>query len=1000
MATSGGSITLRLALVGSEEVKAALASLGPAGANALRQIEAAQAGPNAGLRALSALSEEAQGKLRGFAEGVGPLAGAMTALGPAGLAAAAGIGAAIAVGAKIADMAVKTAEWAEATEHFARLTGQSTTAVQEFDFAFTALGIPVEQGRAALEGLGKVIGTLQDNMSRSKAAPQVRLFEAILGTDDAAATQAKLRQLGDIQHILPLILDYVAKFPATEREGFARALRIDPEVLNTLADGRDKIAGLIAEAHEYGIVVDESLVKQSAAAAEKLHVAGAVAEGELRVAMAHLAPEISAAADAFAHAVKGIADFIAECKDAVGPIEQLIARLQSIPHDVAVALHIPTLNLSPTQQRQMASNGDFSQDLGNPVRMGMRFVGQLAQYGRLQQTKAGIQNLLAGGHYDGPTGDGDDQAPAGPPPKLPTDADAGKKAAPDRDASAEAEAKRKLLDAEIKAAADLDTQHALRLQLIDADRDQALAAAKKKGLSPTARSDLEQAADLTHTADVKAEGIRYAKEQDDHARQVGDLAAKYRDQQLKAEADLAGTLTQRQALARAELAETQARDRQDLASNDKLTLGEQALAQYQQERAQAAQRTLLAAQQSDELAAAAARQDELSLQSKVDLLKAQAALTKTMGKRRDLELVIFDLEEQDREAKLQAIVASETAKPEDRVDALIQLDSLRATAPLRRQAVSEANPGNPFTANLQRMQAEVQPLDQEFGAIAADGLNKFNQGLVLANGQFANLGQLARKTFADMLVSLEQYLIKQAEIGILGNGQAGSGLFGAAFGAGGAGGTPGATAGATAGINGSLNNQGLLGALVKGAGGVVNSGVGGLFNSLGDGFNTGYANLLGLAGGGTTDGRKRPRPPAEGALHEPRVPGFAGGGHTGYLRGPGTTTSDSILIAGSDKEYVVNAAATARYLPLLDAINDGRPIRGFAAGGFTGPSSPTYQGPLGTGDLHFHNPVYISAPGADAAQLQRVETGLKQWQRGEPQRFAAYNKAMRRHGPR
>ena len=41
---SGGSISLRLSLAGSEQVKAALASLGPAGAQAMRQIEAAQAG--------------------------------------------------------------------------------------------------------------------------------------------------------------------------------------------------------------------------------------------------------------------------------------------------------------------------------------------------------------------------------------------------------------------------------------------------------------------------------------------------------------------------------------------------------------------------------------------------------------------------------------------------------------------------------------------------------------------------------------------------------------------------------------------------------------------------------------------------------------------------------------------------------------------------------------------------------------------------------------------
>uniref|UniRef100_UPI003F49A8A5 phage tail tape measure protein n=1 Tax=Nocardia suismassiliense TaxID=2077092 RepID=UPI003F49A8A5 len=75
------------------------------------------------------------------------------------------------------------------------------------------------------------------------------------------------------------------------------------------------------------------------------------------------------------------------------------------------------------------------------------------------------------------------------------------------------------------------------------------------------------------------------------------------------------------------------------------------------------------------------------------------------------------------------------------------------------------------------------------------------------------------------------------------------------------------------------------------------------------------------------------------------LPGRSGGGHYatgGLLRGAGTGTSDSMLIAASTGEYVVNAAATARTLPLLEAINAGwiptaeqlhTMIPGFATGG-------------------------------------------------------------------
>lgn len=55
----------------------------------------------------------------------------------------------------------------------------------------------------------------------------------------------------------------------------------------------------------------------------------------------------------------------------------------------------------------------------------------------------------------------------------------------------------------------------------------------------------------------------------------------------------------------------------------------------------------------------------------------------------------------------------------------------------------------------------------------------------------------------------------------------------------------------------------------------------------------------------------------------------------GYIRGPGTGTSDSIPARLSNGEYVVNAQATRQNLDLLQAINSGR-IAQFATGGLAG----------------------------------------------------------------
>lgn len=75
-------------------------------------------------------------------------------------------------------------------------------------------------------------------------------------------------------------------------------------------------------------------------------------------------------------------------------------------------------------------------------------------------------------------------------------------------------------------------------------------------------------------------------------------------------------------------------------------------------------------------------------------------------------------------------------------------------------------------------------------------------------------------------------------------------------------------------------------------------------------------NLLGYAHGGLVRGY------ASGG----QVQSLADGGPSGYVTGPGTTTSDSILTRLSNKEFVVNARATAANLPLLEAINSGRSV--------------------------------------------------------------------------
>lgn len=115
-----------------------------------------------------------------------------------------------------------------------------------------------------------------------------------------------------------------------------------------------------------------------------------------------------------------------------------------------------------------------------------------------------------------------------------------------------------------------------------------------------------------------------------------------------------------------------------------------------------------------------------------------------------------------------------------------------------------------------------------------------------------------------------------------------------------------------------------LGSIVSGAAG-AQQGLGGLFGG-GGGGGGGFGGLLGslFGGGGTTIGG------GAGGFFSSFLGGgggFGGFGGFGFFQdgglvsGPGGPRSDSIAAMLSNGEFVVNAASTAQFLPLLEAIN-------------------------------------------------------------------------------
>lgn len=75
---------------------------------------------------------------------------------------------------------------------------------------------------------------------------------------------------------------------------------------------------------------------------------------------------------------------------------------------------------------------------------------------------------------------------------------------------------------------------------------------------------------------------------------------------------------------------------------------------------------------------------------------------------------------------------------------------------------------------------------------------------------------------------------------------------------------------------------------------------------------------------------------------------FADGG---YLTGAGGSRQDKMPILGSPGEFMVNAAATSRYRHLLEHINAGGDVSGFASGGMIGAGSAATPAPSAQGGL-------------------------------------------------
>ena len=257
-----------------------------------------------------------------------------------------------------------------------------------------------------------------------------------------------------------------------------------------------------------------------------------------------------------------------------------------------------------------------------------------------------------------------------------------------------------------------------------------------------------------------------------------------------------------------------------------------------------------------------------------DILRSQEDIATTQSERRSIELELLRIAYEQKRQALQNIL--DTSKDEAAIeDARRDLINLKSTYANDRQGVMQRTAG-PLENYLNSLPTTAAKWNEALQTVAVDGLKSIEDGLMSVLDGTKSVGSAFRDMAKGIISDLLRISIQRAIIGPLANALFGGG--GGMFGGGG----------------------GLLGGLLGGAGGM-----------------TSHIGSYGTYASGVLNGSI----PLSGV--------YATGG---FVSGPGGPTSDSIPAMLSDGEFVVNAEATKKSLPLLRAINSGRAAV-FASGG-------------------------------------------------------------------
>ncbi|HZV85403.1 MAG TPA: hypothetical protein VFF48_10505, partial [Brevundimonas sp.] len=402
-----------MSLQGAEQVKAELASIGPAGSKMARDLDRAMRQPAPGMKALDAATGQVRQGVEGLAGRTGPLGAGLSSLGGIGIAAAAGLGV-LAIGLTKAREAM---QWADDLSGTADRIGTSTEALQGLRFAAEEVDVSAQSLDANLEKLNGTLGAFKSGVGDTKLKP---VFEALGITQDQLAT------VETADEMLLILADTLGQVQdRAVQVKFAKSLGVE-ESLPLLRLGADGIRELTAEAERLGLVAGKDVVEALAEADRQMEIAQQRIDSSMRLAVVGLA-------DDFADVVSAIASIIAW----LAKLDNALEKFGGGGGDRPNARGLPGV-ISDTVRRRTGEEGDEARDAAIRRQPGwMTWLGVNQQRREFLDRRDRERAELAGGLRDIADGTGE-FAPKAPGWERPTRAargGGGGRSSADRDAA-------------------------------------------------------------------------------------------------------------------------------------------------------------------------------------------------------------------------------------------------------------------------------------------------------------------------------------------------------------------------------------------------------------------------------------------------------------------------------------------------------------------------------------------------------------------------------------